>query len=87
MENVDIRIEDEKLILTIDLRREIGISKTGRSVLIGSSAGNVTIWQDGAARVEKINISCFRAITAAETRAGVVTLKTPEGPGETCQVY
>lgn len=87
MENCDIRIEGDKLILEIDLRTEVGISKSGRSVLIGTTGGNATVWADGSARPEKINVPCSRAITAAEQRKGEVILKTPDGPGETCRVY
>ncbi len=42
-QNVDLRIQGEKLIITVDLTKSFGMSSSGKSVLIASTAGNVSV--------------------------------------------
>ena len=44
MKNVDIKLTPEHILtLTIDLKKEFGSSKTGKSIIIASTEGNARI--------------------------------------------
>ena len=43
MKNLDMRIEQGKLIITVDLTKELGPSSSGKSVIIATTAGNVDV--------------------------------------------
>jgi len=40
MENVKVEVKGNELILTVDLSKEVGPSKTGKTIIIGTSSGN-----------------------------------------------
>ena len=40
MENVTIEVKGDKLVLTVDLKKNIGTSTSGKSTVIGSTQGN-----------------------------------------------
>jgi hypothetical protein len=43
MENIELKVEGKKLILTVDLTKEIGPSSSGRNTLIASTEGNANV--------------------------------------------
>jgi hypothetical protein len=43
MENIELKVEDKKLILTVDLTKEIGPSSSGRNTLIANTEGNANV--------------------------------------------
>ncbi len=43
MKNIEVKLEGNKLILEIDLSQEQGLSKSGNSVTIASSEGNISV--------------------------------------------
>jgi hypothetical protein len=43
MENIELKVEGKKLILTVDLTKEIGPSSSGKNTLIASSEGNADV--------------------------------------------
>ncbi len=43
MKNVEIEVKGDRLVITVDLKKEFGRSKSGKSVIIASSDGNVSI--------------------------------------------
>jgi len=43
MRNVETKTEGEKLIITVDLSKDLGLSKSGKSKLIASTEGNASI--------------------------------------------
>jgi hypothetical protein len=43
MQNVDIKTEGDRLIITVDLTKNQGISKSGKSQIIATTAGNATV--------------------------------------------
>jgi hypothetical protein len=43
MENVDLKVVKNKLTITVDLSKQSGISKSGKSRVIATTSGNVTI--------------------------------------------
>ena len=57
MKNVEIKVEHGKLIMTVDLTKELGPSASGKSVLIATTAGNVDV--AGAPDV-KIGLNVYR---------------------------
>ena len=43
MKNVDIKIEGNKAIITVDLSKDYGPSKSGKTRIIDSTEGNVSL--------------------------------------------
>jgi len=78
MDNLEVTVtDDEKLVLVVDLKREVGFTSEGRSVRVATSGGNINLWQNGKLRPEKFNLNVFRGLTTQEKRAGKVFLKRP----------
>jgi hypothetical protein len=73
LENVDLCIEGDKLIIIVDLSRELAPSKSGRSLVIASSYGNILLFgPDGKplAGQFRLNLNLTRQWTAEEKLAG-----------------
>ena len=43
MKNVETKVTGDKLVITVDLSKEFGPSKSGKTVIIGSTEGNQKI--------------------------------------------
>jgi hypothetical protein len=43
MKNVEMNVEGHKLIITVDLDQEFGLSSSGKSITIASTEGNVSV--------------------------------------------
>jgi len=43
MKNVDMKLNENQLVITIDLTKDFGMSKSGKSVTIASTEGNISI--------------------------------------------
>jgi hypothetical protein len=43
MKNVAMKIEGQKLIITVDLAKEFGPSSSGKNVIIASTEGNQSV--------------------------------------------
>jgi hypothetical protein len=43
VKNVELKVEDNRLIITIDLDQEYGRSSSGKSITIASTEGNVSV--------------------------------------------
>jgi hypothetical protein len=43
MKNVELKIEDHKLVITVDLQQEFGLSSSGKSITVASTEGNVAL--------------------------------------------
>ena len=43
MKNVKIDVQGDKLLIEVDLTQSFGLSGSGKSLIIGSSEGNVAI--------------------------------------------
>ncbi len=43
MKNIDMQIDGTKLIITVDLSKDLGPSKSGKTRIIATTAGNITI--------------------------------------------
>jgi len=57
MRNIELRVEYGKLIVTVDLSKELGPSSSGKSVMIATTEGNVEV--PGAPDV-KIGLNVYR---------------------------
>ena len=54
MDNVEWEIKDNKLVIEIDLTKEFGLSKSGKTVTIASTKGNQKI--EGTDAVIGLNV-------------------------------
>ncbi|WP_292520755.1 hypothetical protein [Methanoculleus sp.] len=43
MKNIDMAVEGDILTIRVDLKREFGESKSGKSITIASTEGNVSV--------------------------------------------
>jgi len=43
MQNIDVKIEKNKLILTVDLTKRLGPSSSGKTTIVASTSGNAKI--------------------------------------------
>lgn len=56
MKNIEMSIEGSVLTIRVDLSKEFGPSSTGKTIIIASTEGNVTIPN----RQEKIGLNVYR---------------------------
>lgn len=56
MKNVEMAIEGTMLTITVDLSKEFGPSASGKTTIIASTEGNVTI----PGREEKVGLNVYR---------------------------
>jgi hypothetical protein len=43
MQNVEFQVQGNVLVITVDLTQEVGVSSSGKSVIIASTGGNVSV--------------------------------------------
>ena len=43
MKNIDAKVQGDKLVITIDLTKNFGLSGSGKSLIIASTEGNVSV--------------------------------------------
>lgn len=43
MQNVEFQVEGNNLVIVVDLSQELGVSASGKSVIIASTGGNVAV--------------------------------------------
>ena len=58
MQNVELKVTKNKLTIEIDLSKELGPSKSGKTILIASTEGNASV--PGAESV-KIGLNVYKA--------------------------
>ena len=56
MKNVDLKVEGNVLTIKVDLTKEFGPSASGKTIIIASTEGNVSIPD----RDEKIGLNVYR---------------------------
>jgi len=56
MKNVEMSVEGTMLTIRVDLSKEFGPSSTGKTIIIASTEGNVTIPN----RQEKVGLNVYR---------------------------
>jgi len=57
MDNVEIEIKDNKAVITIDLSKDFGPSKSGKTIVVATTRGNVPI--PGAENI-RLGINCYK---------------------------
>jgi hypothetical protein len=45
MKNIEMKVEKDKLIITVDLTKSFGRSKSGKTEIIATTEGNVSVEQ------------------------------------------
>lgn len=61
MKNVEVKIEKNKLIMTVDLTKEFGPSSSGKTIIVASSEGNQSIDYKGKEPGDfKIGVNVYR---------------------------
>lgn len=56
MKNVEMTVEGTILTITVDLSKEFGPSSSGKTIILASTEGNVTI----PGREEKVGLNVYR---------------------------
>ncbi|MFQ5519924.1 MAG: hypothetical protein ACE5FK_00875 [Candidatus Methylomirabilia bacterium] len=56
MKNVDMKVEGDILTIKVDLSREFGPSSSGKTIIVASTEGNVSIPD----RNEKVGLNVYR---------------------------
>ncbi len=56
MKNVDLKVEGDILTIKVDLSKQFGPSASGKTIIIASTEGNVTVPD----RDEKIGLNVYR---------------------------
>ena len=56
MKNVEMKVEGTILTITVDLSKEFGPSSSGKTIILASTEGNVTI----PGREEKVGLNVYR---------------------------
>jgi hypothetical protein len=64
MENIAFQVEGDQLVIVIDLSHEAGESASGKSVIIASTGGNVSV--PGHEEI-KIGLNVYRPVQAARS--------------------
>ena len=56
MKNVEMTLEGESLTIKVDLSKDFGKSKSGKTIIVASTEGNVSVPK----RDEKIGLNIYR---------------------------
>ena len=57
MYNIEYEVKDDKLLISVDLDYEHGISASGKSIMIASTSGAISI---DNTRLEKLNLNIYK---------------------------
>jgi len=57
MKNVEMKVDGQKLIITVDLTKEFGKSSSGKTIIVATTAGNVSV--PGHEDI-KIGLNCYK---------------------------
>lgn len=57
MKNIKMENKENKLVLEIDLTKNFGRSKSGKSIIIGTTEGNLSV--PGVENI-KIGVNCYK---------------------------
>ncbi len=57
MDNIEIEVKDNKAVITIDLSKDFGPSKSGKTIVVATTRGNVAI--PGSEDI-KLGLNCYK---------------------------
>jgi len=61
MTNMEMNVDKAgKLHITIDLNREAGFSKTGKSMIVATTNGNQVVPFQNGGKVTYLGVNCYR---------------------------
>jgi hypothetical protein len=63
MKNFQFLIKDDELTIIVDLKQSFGLSKSGRSVIVSCTDGNVRLFDENGFRPEKCNLTISKEPT------------------------
>jgi hypothetical protein len=43
MKNIEMKLNGQQLVITVDLTKDFGMSKSGKSITIASTEGNISV--------------------------------------------
>ncbi len=66
MTNLQISYEGNEIIIRAKLDEEHGPTKSGSSIRVAASDGNLTLWRDGEPTGLVLNLNLYRKATAEE---------------------
>ncbi len=69
MKNLLFTIEGDILTLSIDLSKDFGLSRSGRSRIVSTSGGNLRLYDSSGYRPEKLNFTLSREIPKDKDRS------------------
>jgi len=69
LKNFAFSIEGNLLTITVNLSQEHGLSKSGRSVIVSSSEGNLRLFDAKGFRPEIVNLSVTRKASQEDGRS------------------
>ena len=57
MQNVEFEVQGDRLVITVDLGQELGVSSSGKSVIIATTGGNAVVpgWEE-----VKVGLNVYR---------------------------
>jgi len=56
LKNVEMTVEKETLIIKVDLSKDFGPSKSGKTIIVASTEGNATV----PGREERVGLNVYR---------------------------
>ncbi len=68
MDNVQIEVKDNKAVITIDLNKDFGPSKSGKTIVVATTRGNVPIPGAETIQLGLIAINIQRRINKKSSR-------------------
>jgi len=68
LKNFQFQILENELIIRVKLNEDHGLSKSGRSVIVASSEGNLRLFDENGYRSEIVNLSVTKK--ASEVKQG-----------------
>lgn len=60
MQNVQFKVDKDVLTITINLKEDLGPSKSGKTTMIATTGGNADIGRDGV----KVGLNVYRPLKA-----------------------
>ncbi len=74
MKNVEFEVQEDILIIKVDLSKEFGPSKSGKTVIVASTEGNKTL----PGRSEKIGLNVYKDVKAVKKSGNKNSFKNME---------
>ena len=62
MKNIDMKLNGNQLVITVDISKDFGMSKSGKSITIASTEGNISIPEHDDI---KIGLNIYRKNTSS----------------------